>query len=155
METNSDIELIDHLTKRPEMFVGSSSFDCVTSFLCGYDSAKNSNFLIGFQEWLTMRIGFGHNLVWYALVEQEVLGHIQTNPVNRSKEENQQLLEGLRLILTEYFRHRSKIGIRNVLYDHGCWIRKHDWFDENVERYGSSSGPAEQINSADAKKPRR
>ncbi len=63
LESNSDIELIDHLTKRPEMFVGSSSFDCVTSFLCGCDSAKNSNFLIGFQEWLTMRIGFGHNLL--------------------------------------------------------------------------------------------
>ncbi len=114
------------------MLVGNASYDCVVSFLSGYDHALNGSLLVGFHEWLTMKLGYGHNLGWSALLVDTVLGDAPIKAISRTEDEDALLLERLRQVLTEYLRLREEIGLRNVLFDHGTWLREQEWFDENV-----------------------
>ena len=140
MRTNEWITFVDSLTTRPEMFVGLADYDFVTTFICGYNYACDGAFLAGFKEWLAMRYGHVSNVAWYAVIRFETIG--DTDKQGASDDTNDQvLLNALRELLTEFMRHREAIGLRNVLYDHGVWLRQFEWFNENVERHGSSDGP--------------
>ena len=140
MYTDEWVSFIDHLTTRPGMWVGSANYDLIVTFLNGYNHALGGAMLAGFHEWLEMRFGRGHSLAWPALIRYETLGY-PDDQNETDTDGDDKLLSVLRDLLTEYFRHRKTIGLRNVYYDHGKWIRQFDWFNENVERYGSSDGP--------------
>ena len=89
-----------------------------------------------------MRYDKSHHVGWHYVIASETLG-VGPGDKGWGKETSAVLLTALREILTEFIQHRSRIGLRNVLYDHGVWMRGHSWFVENVERYGSSSGPGD------------
>ena len=141
MGTNEMVELVENLTKRPAMFVGRESYVGACAYLGGIDHALGGSFLAGFHEWLTMKFGRWHNVHWSAIPEFELLGNGGGLRREFSEQEESQLLNSLRELLIEYLRYRQEVGLRNVYYDHGKWLRQHSWFDENVERYGSSAGP--------------
>ncbi len=133
------------------MWVGAVNYDRVTAYLSGYDYALDGGFLAGFKEWLAVKYGYGQNLAWNGLFASATLGEADTHERPRPTGHDEVLLEQLRSTLVEFLRHRQIIGLRNVLFDHGQWMRKQDWFDENVERFGSSAGPAtEQGGAPDA-----
>ena len=142
MELNQQIDFIEHLTTRPSMWVWRPSYDSITAFLVGYDHALHGGLLEGYREWLTMKFGYGHNLAWPALLVIDALGEDALELQQRSAQDEKLLLERLRESLTEYLRYRDQIGLRNVLFDHGVWLRKQHWFNENVERFGTSTGIA-------------
>lgn len=104
MRTDEWIGLIDHLTTRPEMWVGRADYEHIAAFINGYDHACYGALLAGFHEWLTMRYGRGHNLAWSALIRFETIGYPdnQDTPAARADE---LLLSTLRV--WEPFRYRE------------------------------------------------
>jgi hypothetical protein len=60
--------LFEKLQQCTAMFVPSETYDAVASFLLGYDAAYEGGLLLGFREWLALRLGTGSNLSWPALV---------------------------------------------------------------------------------------
>ncbi|MBW3597772.1 MAG: hypothetical protein KY475_10915 [Planctomycetes bacterium] len=138
--TAEQIEFVRHITTRPSMWVVKPSYASICNYLLGFDAARDGALLAGFKEWLTMRLGYGHNYCWDRLVMEIALGPISHLNLQLDNESDAKCTGALRDLLTEYLELRGKIGLRNILYDHGCWMRNQDWFDENVERYGSSAG---------------
>lgn len=73
-----------------------------------------------------MRYGRGHNLAWPALLKYEIVGYPKTGDELEEGVHDQLLLDQLRDLLVEFLRERSKIGVRNIYYDHGKSIRQFD-----------------------------
>ncbi|MFI8086576.1 hypothetical protein ACIF6L_38025 [Kitasatospora sp. NPDC086009] len=94
----------DNFKKRPGMFVGRVTFGAVVGFLTGYDTASDKALLDGFGEWLAARLGYGSNLVHWALAEKLIF------PDGRpeepwSPETEQHAVAGLIGLIDEFFDH--------------------------------------------------
>ncbi|AVP99111.1 hypothetical protein C7S18_18905 [Ahniella affigens] len=50
------------------MYLMDERYETVTSFVSGYDCACEGGMLLGFREWLVLKLGKGGNLSWTALV---------------------------------------------------------------------------------------
>ena len=70
--TADQVAVIEHLRRHTGMHVPEVSFVAVCSFVAGYDLALNGLPLRGFREWLALRLRWGSNLSWDALVLQLV-----------------------------------------------------------------------------------
>lgn len=62
-------EIVEGLKKRPRMFLSVVTFDTIVAYLSGYDLAVMGGLLLGFHEWLVVRVGRGENVVWDRLVD--------------------------------------------------------------------------------------
>lgn len=65
-------EFFQRLHRYLGMYVPDETFVAAVSFLSGYDYAHRNSPLEGFREWLVLRLGYGTNLAWGALVEELV-----------------------------------------------------------------------------------
>jgi hypothetical protein len=61
---------IEALRRTPGMMVQDASFSSICAFLEGYDQALNRCFLVGFREWLVIRLGSGSNFWWPELIRR-------------------------------------------------------------------------------------
>ncbi len=92
---------------RPGMFAGRVSFGAVTGFLNGYDTACEGALLNGVQEWLAAKLGFGGNLVYWALAVKLIFPDgCPEEPW--SPENDQRAVTGLLGLLDEFFEHLAK-----------------------------------------------
>ncbi len=100
--TRSHQDLWDSFKRRPGMFVGRVTFAAVVGFLNGYDTASDSALLDGFREWLAARLGYGENLVYWALAKKLIFpdGHPEEP---WSPETDQFAVTGLIELIDEYF----------------------------------------------------
>lgn len=57
----------DHLM---QVFGSDPEFGRVVAFVAGFDAATGYSLLRGFQEWLVVKVGDGHEVHWMGLVEQ-------------------------------------------------------------------------------------
>lgn len=142
MNTSEIVEFIESVTTRPSMYVNTSSepYYCIAAFLRGCNVALGGSVFEGLNEWLCMKYDKSYSVGWEEIVAIETLGETDYDRKPWSDETQTALLSALRETLTDYVRHRGTVGLRNVLYDHGVWMRSRSSFNENVERYGSSSG---------------
>ena len=64
------IELAIDVCRRPGMFLPSATFDCVVSFLDGFDRGTpiDSRFLQDFEDWLRDQLPADTNAVWPQLI---------------------------------------------------------------------------------------
>jgi hypothetical protein len=114
--------VIESLRHHLGMYLRSETFDCVVSFLSGYDEAQSGGFLIGFREWLVVRADGGNNLAWPSLV-LVVLG------VPEERGESEKLIEGLFNLLEEFIAVRqSHNGLRQIFARYEDWLRRQDWY---------------------------
>src|SRR5436190_48179 len=60
--------VLDHMRKQPGMYFPRVEFDLVAAFINGFNAAIHGGLLLGFRQWLIVRLGHGNNLPWDALV---------------------------------------------------------------------------------------
>jgi hypothetical protein len=65
---NQHAQLFENIRKRTGMYTLNDTYESVASFVLGYDAAHEGGTLMGFREWLVLRLDFGDNLGWPALV---------------------------------------------------------------------------------------
>ncbi|MEV7141657.1 hypothetical protein [Streptomyces tauricus] len=96
----------ENFRTHPAVFVARVNFESVTGFLSGYDVAVSGNLLDGFREWLAAKLGFGRNLVWFALILKLVFP--EGRPAEPwSQEDDQHAVNQLIKLLDEYFESRA------------------------------------------------
>ncbi|MGW8768546.1 hypothetical protein ACWGN5_39405 [Streptomyces sp. NPDC055815] len=88
------------------MFVGRVSFGAVVGFLNGYDAASDGALLDGFQDWLATKLGYGWNLVYWALAEKLIFPDGRPEEPWSPENEQRAATELIRL-LDEFFDHRT------------------------------------------------
>ncbi|MGW1728312.1 hypothetical protein ACWCQK_36175 [Streptomyces sp. NPDC002306] len=100
--TRSHQDIWTNFKRRPGMFVGRVTFGAVVAFLNGYDIASDKALLDGLRDWLAVKLGYGWNLVYWALAEKLIF------PDGRpeepwSPEIEQHAVAGLIGLIDEYF----------------------------------------------------
>jgi hypothetical protein len=108
------------------MYLPSETYHEVVGFVTGYDYACEGGTLCGFREWLILRLGFGSNLGWSALVLDAAFPDSK-NPetkLNAGPAAQRHAIETLFDLLTEFDEARSKYdGLKKIFLEYDQWER--------------------------------
>jgi hypothetical protein len=64
------LEFFRFVCAKPGMFLHSTGYDAVWSFIEGFDTARDRGPLAGFREWLLLERGEWTNLPWFMLIRE-------------------------------------------------------------------------------------
>ena len=113
------------------MFFQEPSYAAAAAFVLGYDFACEGGVLHGFREWLIVRLGFGNNLAWSALV-LEVAFPGPGNPlesVHSSSANEKHAIEVLFQLLREFDEKRgTRDGLRRIFFEYDRWLTTQEWY---------------------------
>ena len=59
-------EVLANLRKRPSIYINPETYDTAVAFVDGYDAATRRGLLVGFHEWLIVKLNRG-NQDWHTL----------------------------------------------------------------------------------------
>lgn len=123
------IATVKQVCERPEMFVTKGSYLEIAALLTGYDLATNGGSMIGFREWLTVRMNRGGNMAW----PQQVLDATfpdspNIDPALLTNAGNRSALRVLQELLVEFYEERKRAGLRYIYLSHHAWLRRQDWY---------------------------
>ena len=115
---------------------GGIDFSSVSGFLLGADCACHNGLLMGFDEWLVVKVGYGTNLAWPHLI-LELAFRTGQRPSKRIKypstpDEQKKAVDLTFELLREYFElvdHPSKL--RRIYLQYEGWLRKQSWYDSD------------------------
>ncbi len=97
-------EVFEAMRARPGMYVRDVRYSVVAAFLLGYDAACEGGVLVGFREWLAVRLGAGWNLDWQALVLDIAFPETQSAEaaVSASPDSEQRAIDTLFALIAEF-----------------------------------------------------
>jgi hypothetical protein len=104
------------------MWVPSGTYDAVAAIVLGYDTACEGGALVGFKEWLVIRLGRDFaNLYWPALVLKIAFPNEQVpERALTSKEANRKAIDVLFSLIAEFDAERSaRGGLARILSKYG------------------------------------
>ena len=118
--------------QRPGMHLPAITYAGAASYVLGYDAATNYGLLLGFREWLIVRLGMGNNLAWTALAHELIQRQAQkTKPTDSSHiaDDDLLLVEGLFNVIEMFLRERDQPdGLRRIFAEYERWLRTQDWY---------------------------
>lgn len=117
-------EMIRSLCARPGMWVIPPSFATACAYIDGFNSARGGAPLLGFREWLVLKLDDGNNLHWIGLAEWLIPA---AGPTDAGAEERRILALGG--LIADYLRERDTGGITKVYFDYGRWLLRQRWYD--------------------------
>jgi hypothetical protein len=129
--TNSTQDFALSFLDKPERLGLPPTYCAVCSFLIGLDHGANLSLLLGFREWLIVRLDGYNNMSWPKLVMIGEFGEdISTCALDRlSPEQSIRSVRALRSRLQEFFELLSQgPGIRGVFAIYEDWLRGQDWY---------------------------
>lgn len=105
------------------MYLPELSFHACASYVAGYDAATEGGLLVGFHQWLVVKVGHSDNLAWYALV-REVMGASANSPTDHAGE-----VAFLLATLDEFLSERARRGgLRRIFSAYEAWLRQQAWY---------------------------
>jgi hypothetical protein len=128
-------EMVQSICAGPGMWVIPPSFTTVCAYIDGFNSARGGGPLLGFREWLVLKLDDGNNFHWIGLADRLIAGD---EPSEGWAEERRILALGG--LIVDYLRERDRGGITKVYYDYGRWLLRKRWYDGPLrkERGGES-----------------
>jgi hypothetical protein len=124
-------DVIGILRKHPGTLGLDGSFGQATAFLLGLDAGNDGCLLVGFREWLVVRLGDGANLGWPALVAHLATPQGPDLRVLRalSGEDNLRLVRTMCDLLDEFLLERSQAdGLLKIFDRYLKWLRAQEWY---------------------------
>jgi hypothetical protein len=104
------------------MYLRVNTYDAAVSFVNGYNIALSGGLLVGFREWLIVRVDGANNMAWTELVLLE-LG----NP--EAQGEQSVLIQGLFRVLEDFVAVRDVHGgLRRIYAAYEKWLQRQDWY---------------------------
>jgi len=122
--------LLQDMMRRPGMYFSPVEFDSVIAFLQGFNLACHGGALLGFREWLVVRLGNGNNLCWSALVLELAFPEAE-NPREQllQTDGQKQAVRVLFSLLNEFMETISKpVGHREIFLRYQTWLMRQDWY---------------------------
>lgn len=119
-----------NFVRYPGMFVTPVSFETITAFLTGFDSASGNTALRGFQEWLVLRLGTAFNATWPLLVLLLAFPNTRS-PYYRLRGTGQKTaINCLFGLLEEFFAERTAPGgLASISARYQEWLKTRDLED--------------------------
>jgi hypothetical protein len=112
-------EHLELVRLRPGMYGLDGTYHDFVTYLLGYDAGTRDTALLGFREWLVLRLGSGTNLVWPALVAHLSLPDHTADYRSFGHEENVAATAALFGLLSEFLEDRdvARDGLRCIYSD--------------------------------------
>jgi hypothetical protein len=118
--------VLEMVRRRPLMYLRSVEFDVVVAFVDGFDTATNHGLLVGFREWLVLRLNDGNNLAWSDLLLMIDQSERAGTPSAATEEARVAFLFAT---LEEFFAERERPeGIRSIFVRYDDWLRAQEWY---------------------------
>lgn len=121
-------EVLANLRKRPSMYINPATYETAVAFVNGYDAAIRRGLLVGFHEWLVVKLDNGNNLAWPSLVSDLIQ---RTNTVKelKSPDDHKAAIEFLFATLDQFLDERDEfMGLRRIYNAYERWLRRQDWY---------------------------
>jgi hypothetical protein len=129
-------DVLLHALERSGMFFQPAEFDVAAAFLEGFDTAVNDGALIGFREWLIIKLGYGNNLGWPRLVLYLAFPDTKEPQRQLSTAEQKTAMIAMRDLLKEFAQDReAPNGLLRIYLRYYKWLRNQDWFDPSYPGY--------------------
>ncbi|MDC0679130.1 hypothetical protein [Sorangium atrum] len=112
------------------MYLSNVSYDTVVAFVEGYDLALHGGFLVGFREWLIVKLDDGNNLSWPVLVLGLMERVGERSPVEVKSAEGQSVAMAFLFDTLEKFVHEREApsGLRRIYRNYENWLTRQDWY---------------------------
>lgn len=115
-------ELFRDLKTKTKMYVPCRSYEVLTAFIIGYDTACEYKILEGFREWLTYKYHSPNNFVFFRQVE-----FVFKNGDFKKEIDENDLIDFLFDLFSEFDKERKSIGIENIMNKYDKYISKKGW----------------------------
>ena len=116
---------------RPEMYFQAPTYDAACALVLGYDLALDGGVLVGFREWLIVRLNFGNNLAWPVLALHAAFPQ-STDPremLESDIEKQKQAITVLFQLISEFDDLRqAPDGLRRIYCEYERWLLKQPWY---------------------------
>lgn len=119
--------LFDSVRQRPGMYFLEETYSTIAAFVQGYDMACSGGLLVGFREWLVVRLMTGSNLGWPALVLHAAFPDVQSpqETLHRKPDGQRVATDVLFNLLAEYDKVRAKHdGLKDVFVAYENYARR-------------------------------
>ena len=118
---------LTHVLKRPSMYLPVVSYDAVVAYVLGYDAATQGGLLVGFREWLIVKLQDGNNLAWPALLlELEQRVRPQKSAPEKVEMHTAQFMNAT---LEQFVSERdARGGLRRIYAAYEAWLRQQQWY---------------------------
>ncbi|WP_189316887.1 hypothetical protein [Streptomyces brasiliensis] len=116
------------------------SYATTTAFILGLDAGSSWSMLTGFQEWLVVRLGKGHDLTWPVLVRHLAPGG-WSHPL--STQADAAAVTALYQLIGEFFTTREQPdGLARIFRTYQTWAITQDWYhlEDPAKLPGSREG---------------
>jgi hypothetical protein len=119
------------------MYVQPIRYDTVANFIGGYDTGLEGGLLVGFHEWLVVRIKGFNNLHWAAIVCYLTFPDEADpwNEVHKSPEFEQRAIDNLFSLIEEFLQLRKDSGLRRIFFDYEKWLKRQKWYGPSSPDY--------------------
>ncbi|TXC95895.1 hypothetical protein [Streptomyces sp. ISID311] len=115
-------EHLELIRTRPGMYGLDGSYGNYVTYLCGYDEGARGTALLGFREWLLLRLGRPSSLVWPSLIAEQALPGVAHafGHRNLDEQQNRVAVEALFRFLGDFLRDRDteRDGLRSIFRDY-------------------------------------
>lgn len=102
------------------------SYATTTAFLLGLDAGNSWSMLTGFQEWLVVRLGKGHDLTWPVLIRHLAPGG-WVHPL--SAQADAEAVTTLHQLIGEFLTTREQPdGLARIFRNYQSWAIDQDWY---------------------------
>lgn len=118
-------DIVDGIRDRPEMYGLDRTFQSTVHFLLGIDVGSSAAALLGFSEWLVLKLHDGTNLGWPTLArrvlfpESPEMWSVVSDSARLSTNESRVALVDL---VREFLADRSSRGVREIYLDYTRWL---------------------------------
>jgi hypothetical protein len=122
-------EVLANMRKRPGMYIRPATYDTAVAFVDGYDTATQGGLLVGFREWLVVKLDGGNNLIWSVLVS-DLMHHTTGMKEFKSPDDHNAAIEFLFATLDQFLGERDERGgMRRIYVAYERWLRRQDWYE--------------------------
>lgn len=113
----------DVIRRTPSLVLHEATYDAASAFVLGFDLARQNGLLVGFREWLVLRLGYGMNLAWPALVLRCCFDRsIGADPL-RTKDEHRLAIESMFNLIDQFLTERERQdGLRRILVAYDSFL---------------------------------
>jgi len=116
---------LDHVRKRPSMWLRVVNFDTMSAFLQGANMASNGGLLSGFREWLVMRLDRRTNIPWFDLVLVFAFPDAKSpkEALSQSPDQRREIDIPFELF-SEFWHDRQEEGLKAIYLKHEIWSKE-------------------------------
>jgi hypothetical protein len=121
-------------------------FETVVAFVLGCDAGNQTGLLVGFHEWLTLKLRDMDNLIWWSQVLH--IAFPEGVPDPKSHSDNAQAVNTLFDLLDEFLASMQRWGEPQLLlHEYLVWQQSKPGYESwaNLQRYGISPPPERRL----------